>query len=201
MADFKELLPLVVEAAARGSVLGGRHCVAAAVAAAIRAIRADCDKPVPDLQSTQELQLDGRFDCITALEEALHAVGGLEPSFDGKMSITMAKKLLRERGTCGVRLAARLGKLSKARNTAAHPDVALISDIKAMEPHSEPDEEAVQTCSGGDEPVGFLPLLRARPSPPLAMFVGSVVELTALHWALLLMQSWFPQPHWVHQVL
>ena len=68
---------------------------------------------------------------IAYLEEALMAISEVS-EFDGKISIGRAKQWLRSRGVHGALLASRVSRLSKARNALAHPDCALIRDIKAV---------------------------------------------------------------------
>ncbi len=54
-----------------------------------------------------------------------------------RINVAATKTILRNRGTARQRLAARVSKLSKARNVQAHPDVALvnnITDVLSMEP-------------------------------------------------------------------
>ena len=86
------------------------------------------------------------------MEEALLAVADLAGK--GKVGISTAKAILRERGEEGVAVARRLGKLSKARNATAHPDVALLADIRSLPALpvgssvvSEPDPECKQDLS------------------------------------------------------
>ena len=77
-------------------------------------------------------------------EEALAAAGeGL--GLPEKPNVQEVKKHLRSTSQ-GIRLAARLGKASKIRNQAAHPDVALVSDIakhfdEAKQQKQKKDEE------------------------------------------------------------
>ena len=59
----------------------------------------------------------------TALDQAGYALG-----LPGKASVSVAKATLREAGTGGAQLAARLGRISKARNACVH-DVTLPSEI------------------------------------------------------------------------
>ena len=49
-----------------------------------------------------------------------------------KISVTAAKSKLRQFGLPGVHLASRVGKLSKAMNTDAHPDITLAKDIATL---------------------------------------------------------------------
>ncbi|CAK0834192.1 unnamed protein product, partial [Prorocentrum cordatum] len=67
---------------------------------------------------------------LSLVEDALWAIGraaGLE----GKPTLTEAKSRLREVGPEGAALASRLGRLSRARNSAGHPDVGLARDVAA----------------------------------------------------------------------
>ena len=64
---------------------------------------------------------------LDRLEECLTAAG------EGtKINISMAKKVLKEKGAAGHAIAARLGRLSKVRNGRAHPDVSLAADIETF---------------------------------------------------------------------
>ena len=63
------------------------------------------------------------------LEETLHVIG-ISAGLVTKPSVTTAKALLRDRGPEGLPIASRLGRLSKARNTAGHPDTELKRDIE-----------------------------------------------------------------------
>jgi len=86
-------------------------------------------------------------DALNRQEEVLDAikrgVGLLE-----KPTVSMAKSLLRDRG--GQPFAARLSRLSKARNSAAHADVGLPMDVAAFL------SETASTASGGGS-VDILP--------------------------------------------
>ena len=62
---------------------------------------------------------------VDRLEEALVAVGA------GR-SLGAAKRALAQHGDAGHECARRLGKLSRLRNGAAHPDVGLVTDISAF---------------------------------------------------------------------
>ena len=64
---------------------------------------------------------------LDRLEECLTAAG------EGtKINISMAKKVLKEKGAAGHAIAARLGRLSKVRDGRALPDVSLAADIEAF---------------------------------------------------------------------
>ena len=82
---------------------------------------------------------------ICHMEEALREVAALDGKKD-KIGVSAAKAAFRRRGEGGADVARRLSRLSKARNTAAHPDVCLLDDIRALSSvESEPDPEtAVQ---------------------------------------------------------
>ena len=108
-------------------------------------------------------------DAILHLEEALAVVGHVG-QFQSKPSITAAKAWLRTMGKPGEDIASRIGRLSRIRNTASHPDTALIEDIRrlggapvhasslAVSPDSgEPAEEpitAAAAASGAPSSVG-----------------------------------------------
>ena len=49
-----------------------------------------------------------------------------------RMGVSVAKAELRSRGLAGQRLASRLGKLSKVRNSQAHLDAALVGHIEEL---------------------------------------------------------------------
>jgi len=68
---------------------------------------------------------------VVTMEEVL---GGVQRhgKLDCKPSITEAKKLLRQAGPAGPKLASRVSRLSKARNVSAHPDVTLMDDIASV---------------------------------------------------------------------
>jgi len=65
------------------------------------------------------------------LHAVLVAVGQAIGS-TGKMSVTQAKEALRQAGPDGVKAASRLGRLTKARNAGAHPDLALLGDVRVL---------------------------------------------------------------------
>ena len=67
---------------------------------------------------------------IGFFEEALMEVAALMGK--EKLGISAAKESLRLLGAEGESLARRLARLSKVRNSAAHPDVALLADIRAL---------------------------------------------------------------------
>ena len=90
---------------------------------------------------------------LVHLEEALLTVGRHVGRDSGqKVTIAQAKAVLRPLGPEGMKLASRLGRLSKLRNAAAHPDVAFVADIKNLlsgtsiattsSASSEPEKEA-----------------------------------------------------------
>ena len=64
------------------------------------------------------------------LEEMLHAIG-TRAGTTSKPDISRAKQWLRQQPG-GTALASRLGKFSKFRNAAGHPDVGLLDDIMAL---------------------------------------------------------------------
>jgi len=68
---------------------------------------------------------------LLSMEEVLQAVGSAAGR-GGKPSLTAAKELLKQEGPQGSALASRVGRLSKARNTAGHPDLGLIKDIYTL---------------------------------------------------------------------
>ena len=76
------------------------------------------------------------------LEEMLHAIG-TRAGTTSKPDISRAKQWLRQQHG-GTALASRLGKFSKFRNAAGHPDVGLLDDIMALPSavaSSEPEGE------------------------------------------------------------
>ena len=84
----------------------------------------------------------------TALEEALHAVS-LGLGGGAKLNVSQAKLLLRQHGAAG--LASRLGRLSKARNTHAHPDVGLLEAIHQLGVGGPDDGSCSSRCSRKSE--------------------------------------------------
>ena len=65
-------------------------------------------------------------------EDALVAVQAAAKT-DEKLNVAKAKAWLRAQGSEGTSLASRLGRLSKARNAASHPDVSLIREIHRLQ--------------------------------------------------------------------
>ena len=63
----------------------------------------------------------------THYEEVLSAAGQGQ-----KLTVTDAKAKLRKHGPPGQLLAARLTRLSKARNVAAHPDISLAAEVRSL---------------------------------------------------------------------
>ena len=129
-------LPEVVEAAARGAAAGcdgGRAVVAAAVSAAVasalRTWRA-LDVGAAAGQLLEQQQQQQQQAPLGFMEEALGAAAELLGK--KKVGVAEAKAALRRRGSFGEDLARRLGKLSKARNVVAHPDVGLVVAIRAL---------------------------------------------------------------------
>ena len=93
---------------------------------------------------------------ITAMEEALLAVGQLAGGPGASaLRITEAKSVLRGIGDLGCKLASRLGRLSKARNASAHPDVGLVKDILLLKAEvyteKEVDSDGEQVANGHDD--------------------------------------------------
>ncbi len=68
---------------------------------------------------------------LLLLEESLEAVRAAA-GLTGCMTASAAKELLRRVGHDGARLAARLGRLSKGRNAAVHPDVGSAAAIAGL---------------------------------------------------------------------
>lgn len=87
---------------------------------------------------------------IVQLEEALCAVQR-HGRLDEKPSISAAKDFLRKEGQVGLKLAARISKLSKVRNSAAHPDVNLLTDIAAALDHLTDASTDIETKEASDE--------------------------------------------------
>ena len=84
-----------------------------------------------DAVAEQQVVLQGA-DAIPLLEGSIAAVGRLTGSVGRRLQVSEAKELLKAfYGEAGTALAARLSRLSKHRNTAAHPDVGLPDDIAA----------------------------------------------------------------------
>jgi len=73
-------------------------------------------------------------------EDALEAVGVMAGV--AKPNVSEAKRLLRCRGDAGKVLASRLGRLSRRRNKAAHPDAGLAGAIRALPSVPEGSSEA-----------------------------------------------------------
>ena len=88
---------------------------------------------------------DAEVPTVDRMEEALCEVAALAGDGMEKLGVSAAKAVLRGRGVEGARVASRLSRLSKARNTVAHPDVGLPAAIRALA-HSrvgqEPEPEA-----------------------------------------------------------
>jgi hypothetical protein len=77
-------------------------------------------------ESPNNVKTADRSTAIAELAEALSLVGVAA----GREVVPWAKGWLREH--CRARLASRLSRLSKARNSAAHPDVRLLADLQCM---------------------------------------------------------------------
>jgi len=95
---------------------------------------------------------------LAGYEDSLWAVAEIF-GLDAKPSITAAKKLLRGRGAVGARLASRLGRVSKVRNSSAHPDEGLADAIRGLpasppegDAHSDPDEYLPEYDEALDHP-------------------------------------------------
>ncbi|CAK0789658.1 unnamed protein product [Prorocentrum cordatum] len=71
------------------------------------------------------MRLRRRF--LVDLENVLRTIGS-EAGLAGEPTITKAKSELGPRGKA---LASKMGRLSKARNSEAHPETALVNDIRA----------------------------------------------------------------------
>ena len=115
------------------------------------------------LHAAPEGRGEGDGTQLRHLEEILLSVGQLEGRTPGDRlpSISEAKRVLRDRGQAGARMASRLGKLSKSRNAVAHPDVAMAMDVASL-----------ATTSGEDVPVvpvapTRLPITPKLPGPVL----------------------------------
>ena len=74
-----------------------------------------------------EVTASKQVDNLHLLEQALATTASVQGV--ARHNITQAKAFLRARGEA--QLASRLGRLSKARNTNAHPDAALLKDLMA----------------------------------------------------------------------
>ena len=89
----------------------------------------------------------GGGEVLDRLEETLVAAGS-----GTKVRISQAKQILRARGPDGVGLAARLGRLSKARNSRAHPDVTLAAEVHELVSQDEHyDEPKAEVATGYEE--------------------------------------------------
>lgn len=99
-------------------------------------------------------------DTITRLEEILVAAGSGK-----KTSITNAKERLRALGPEGAGLASRLSRLSKSRNSRAHPDTGLLEEVKRIIDRSDSDTsfQDQEADHGGQENIDV-------PSPPIASY-------------------------------
>jgi hypothetical protein len=91
----------------------------------------------------------GHAAALEGMEAALLAVA--RASGLGKPTLTVAKEWLRRHGQPGQALASRLGRLSKARNVAAHPDLSLTLDIECLAAGTSEASDA----SSGAGPVLF----------------------------------------------
>ena len=74
-------------------------------------------------------------DTLSRFEAVLRAAGG-----GSAVSVTEAKRKLRQHGPAGQALAARVSRLSKARNSSAHPDATLEAEIVALMSTSDGSE-------------------------------------------------------------
>ena len=86
---------------------------------------------------------------INAMEQLLADIKPLiGKSCAQRANVSEVKTLLRGKGADGTKLASRVGKLSKMRNTNAHPDVGLIEDIRALLANGAQEED--HTPASGD---------------------------------------------------
>ena len=98
---------------------------------------------------------------LESLESALCCVAS---AFEvDKPSVQSAKQMMRARGEPGRRLAARLGRLSKARNYAAHPDSRLEADIAALASCKLYGQGGTTSCSTPRSPTCRTPSPWASP--------------------------------------
>ena len=101
-----------------------------------------------------------------ALEDVLAEVAVFRGPLCGKTSVSEAKAVLRQLGSAGTSLASRLGRLSKRRNAAAHPDSGLLHDVRALAAEhqgtvcffiGEAVDGSEEQLSEGEERVEILP--------------------------------------------
>jgi len=90
-------------------------------------------------------------DVVSRLEEVLSLATSAVQDQGPRLSITQVKHRLRARGRAD--LAARLSRLSKGRNAAAHPDVSLSCEVWRTLPSSAPLPE-IFTMTDGLVPSG-----------------------------------------------
>ena len=79
---------------------------------------------------------------------------GASMGLEGRATVTQAKDALRRMGADGAKAASRLGKLTKARNAGAHPDVALLGDVRVLLGKRETQEGKGGGEAGGGESSG-----------------------------------------------
>ena len=90
------------------------------------------------------------------LEEALEAVSELTGGRGPRPIVSEAKEQLRRRGLAGRRLASRVGKLSRARNAASHPDVGLAREIRQLLQDEAKCEDFGQGSGSGESAASVL---------------------------------------------
>ena len=101
----------------------------ASIATAVRA--ASCSDSA-EAKSIETPVTSNASSHIDLLEEALAIVKLALACGDGKASATAVKARLREQGEIGRAMATRVGKLSKIRNAAAHPDFQIIDHLSSL---------------------------------------------------------------------
>ena len=125
----QQLLAAVVKAG------GSRHVVATAAAALWRLATGKGQTVESGGETT------GPAQCFRVHEEALEAARQLA-GVEGRLNVTKAKEVLRRCGPAGSRLASRLGKASRVRNTHAHLDVGFATEIGQLKAAQQAKQEA-----------------------------------------------------------
>ena len=140
-------------------------------------------EPLPSPPPTGTTHLDVVEQALLAVQQA--------GSMESKPSVSQAKQWLRQRGGEGMTCASRFGKLTKLRNSAAHPliheivrDVARLSTMtstpaKASMQVAEPEEEADAEDSEGMVANLQKDLVFAKEQ--LAASAAEVSQLRVLH--------------------
>ena len=105
---------------------------------------------------------------LDAVEQALVTIQDLR-GLERKPSVGDAKQWLRQVGAIGAKCAAKLGKLTKLRNSAAHPLVhELLHDLRHLEQAKASDAEEPEgeaKVQGSHEPAETVALADAKTQP------------------------------------